>query len=232
MSDPQDRLRLRDFTLAPRGSGFGLRTVNFDLEAGDICTLEADAADDAHLFLRALATLETPLAGTFDFNGQRLDFSDYRHLLAAKRRIGYIAADSALLSNRSIRENLLYARFFFENSLELELTEAVVDLCRRFHLKDKLQWLPDELNAVEKRVAVTIRELAAAPDLILFESPEEHLGQAHLDTFLEIIAPLRQGPTAMVFSCESLHCIDSIANRQLRLEGGQLVELTGSEPPR
>ena len=63
-------LELNHYVLAPIGNGKGIGEFHFDLNQGDICFVNAGMADDANLFLRALATLVRPERGTYEFKGE------------------------------------------------------------------------------------------------------------------------------------------------------------------
>ena len=92
-------LELSDCTLLPQGSGAGINRFYFSLSEGDVCAIDATHHDDATLFLKTLATLVRPLKGRFHCFGKQKDLSNYRDLLAYKQCVGYIAPDSALISN-------------------------------------------------------------------------------------------------------------------------------------
>src|SRR5512136_501255 len=114
-------IELRDYAHAPTGRGRGLQKFSFLLEPGDAYGLHADRIDDAHLFLRALATLEPPEEGTYFFKDEALNFAKPRKLLPVRRKIGYLGSDAALIGNRTLRTNLLLSRYYYENRLNLEL---------------------------------------------------------------------------------------------------------------
>ena len=89
-------IELSNYSLAPTGSGNGLDGFYLALSKGDIYSIQTDLIDDASNLLRALATLTHPIKGAYLFMGEKLDFSDYRKLLPYKKKIGYIAPDSAM----------------------------------------------------------------------------------------------------------------------------------------
>ena len=102
---------LKNYMVFSEGGERRLSIGEFTLSGTDSCCVRSDSSDDARLFLRALATLVYPVQGTYRYKGSVLDFSDYRRLLPLKRKVGYIASDTAMLSNRTIRENLLLRRY-------------------------------------------------------------------------------------------------------------------------
>lgn len=192
-------IELKDYTLNPEGTGNGLSNINFSLSTGDVFSIRADRIDDATLFLKALATLVCPVRGTYFFDGEDINLSDYRHALPCKRRIGYIAPDTAMISNRTVRENLLFMRSFYENSLAISLDEKTEALCRKFDILDKLDMKPGELHPQDIQNAITIRELCKSADLLLLERPEDFIDNTKISFLIKILTELLFTNLAIVF---------------------------------
>jgi len=218
-------IELSEYCLAARGSGNGLRNVYFALSAGDACSIQTDFMDDAHIFLKSLATLVDPQTGTYRYAGETIDFSDYRNLLPFKRKIGYIGQDSAMISNRTIRENLLLMRSYFENSLSLALDENTTRLCRTFDFEGKLDLRPGELRPVELRMAIATRELTKSFDVLLLERPEDYFGHARFDLFSDILKDTLEHGHAVVFFSNDQDFIDTFSNRKVLIAGGTLAKV-------
>jgi ABC-type lipoprotein export system ATPase subunit len=175
-------IELCDYVLAPMGSGYGIQRFSFAISQGDVYAVEASHPDDATLFLRALATLVSPRKGIYRFDGKRKDFGNYRDLLGCKQRIGYIAPDAALISNLTLRQNLLLRRYYFENTLSDHLDDTLQTLCRAFNILDKLDKRPTGLNTMDVQAAIVIRELSKDPDVLLLTRPEDFIGHTYFDT--------------------------------------------------
>jgi len=218
-------IELSDYSLPATGSGSGLKNIYFAVSGGDVCFIQSDSINDAHIFLKALATLVRPENGTYRYMGETIDFSDYRKLLPFKKRIGYIGQDAAMISNRTVRENLLLLRYYFENSLSLELDENVVQLCNLFNLQNKLDIRPGELRPVELRTAIAIRELTKSLDILLLERPEDYFDHTRLDLFNEILKDNIEQGHAVVFSSNDQSFIEAFSNRQVRIADGTLTKI-------
>lgn len=219
-------IELSDYSLPATGSGNGLQNIYFAVSGGDVCFIQSESINDAHIFLKALATLVRPETGTYRYMGEIIDFSDYRQLLPFKKRIGYIGQDAAMISNRTIRENLLLLRYYFENSLSLALDEDVVRLCNLFDLQSKLDIRPGELRPVELRTAIAIRELTKSLDILLLERPEDYFGHSRLDLFNEILKDNIEQGHAVVFSSNDQNFIEAFSNRQVRIADGTLTKIS------
>jgi ABC-type lipoprotein export system ATPase subunit len=200
-----------------------MRAFDFHLGAGDICAIQSDDGLDAHTFLRALATLEAPVSGTYRFHGERLDFGDYRKLLPVKRRIAYVAPDAAMISNRTVRENLLLMRYYFENSLTIDLDNQVMKILRMFDIQEKLNLRPTQLNANDLSMAILLREMIKAPQLLLLNQPEDFIGHTKFNLLVDLFRRMVSKTLPVVFfSYDEVYAI-RFANRQIIINEGRLA---------
>lgn len=192
-------IELRDYAHAPTGRGKGLEKISFSLSPGDAFGLHADRIDDAHLFLRALATLEPPEEGTYFFKGEALDFYKSRRLLPVRGKIGYLGVDATLIGNRTLRTNLLLGRYYHENKLNLELGEGVLSLCRLFGIEDKLDLRPSQVAPEDARAAVIIREMTKGAEVLLIEQALVALARPVVVTYIEMMQKVIDSGIPCVF---------------------------------
>jgi len=193
-------LELSTYVLAPTGKGKGIGAFDFTLAEGDVCVVKADLADDANLFLRALATLVRPERGNYIFKGEVLDFADYRNLLSFKRKIAYIPYYSSLISNRTLFDNLQLMDAYFGNRLSRTLPEKIMDLCRFFQIEDKLELRPAHVDPESLRLAVIVRELCKDPEVVMVDGPRHFLGHRKFDLFLNVLQKMSASGVPLVFS--------------------------------
>jgi len=179
-------IELRDYAHAPTGRGKGLRKFSFSLSQGDAFSLHADRIDDAHLFLRALATLEPPEEGLYLFDGEELDFLKPRRLLAVRRKIGYMGVDAALIGNRTLRTNLLLSRYYYENSLDLTLGDEEMSLCRLLGIEEKLDLRPAQVAPEDVRAAIIVREMTKGAEVYLIEQAFVALARPAVELYIEM----------------------------------------------
>jgi len=216
-------INLVDYTIDFPESDRSFNKLNFALSRDDAFAIIGDSPDQAHMFLKVLAMLVKPVSGDFYFKDKKVDFSDYRNLLPCKKKIGYIASDSAMISNITVRENLLYTRYYFENSLSLSLDETATKLCKNLGIYDKLDIRPGRLRSVDLRIAIAIRELAAkSPDLLLLERPEDFIGRTNFDLFTEVLRDMVLTKLPIVFISYDKDFIEEFSNKKIFLKNGNL----------
>jgi len=222
-------IELENYSLPASEEGHGIEAFSFSISKGDICWLDADVTADALLFFKALATLVTPLAGTYSVEGKCLDFSRSDTLLPVKKSIGYITTHSALISNRSLRENLTLMRSYSNNTVSARIDDDIFALCRHFSIAEKVDLRPEKLEQSDRRAAIVIREVAKATRLLLLEKPEIYLGHAGFFLYDWLLRGLMDQGVPMVFTSDDKNFVDSVSNRALGLHNGQLQEKDNKE---
>jgi ABC-type lipoprotein export system ATPase subunit len=218
-------IEMSDYCVRPMGSGYGLNHIYFSLGQGDLCTVESQNPDDAHLFMRALATLNMPSSGTYRFNGQTIDLHSQRKSLKCKRKIGYIAPDAALISNLTIRQNLLLMQYYFSNDLSIGLDERQQWLCQSFGIDAKMNQRPAGLNAREVQAAMIIREVIKKPQLLLLIHPEDFIGHDKFELITQIFNDWIAEGKPVVFHSYDRRLIRRYAKKKVIISNGTLTTI-------
>jgi ABC-type molybdate transport system ATPase subunit len=223
-------LEMSDYTLPPLGAGDGIQGFHFALSPGEVCTVEAPKPDDSHQFLRAVATLTYPLEGTYRFMDNELNLKNYRELLSCKKKIGYIASDAALISNLTVRENMLIHRYYFENDLSIELDEKLDRMCDALGVHQKLDRRPADLDSMERQLAIVIREISKKPEVLLLDRPEDFVGHARFDMLVRLFNDWIDQRKPVVFVSSDLRLIRRFATRRILITNGSLTstDMNGS----
>lgn len=208
---------LENYTLQDATTGSRLQDFNFGLETGDTCAIDADYADDARLLAGALATLIYPVSGTYTFREKVLDFGHYQNLLDVKRQIGYFGPNAALVSNMTVRQNLMLTRAYFENRLDLDLHDDVKDLCTEFQLTEKLDLRPMTLSPIDIRAAIIIREISKPLQLFIMDSPEALIGQPGFRFLVTKLEQMTAAGLPLVLLCENNELRARLTKRTVRI---------------
>jgi ABC-type lipoprotein export system ATPase subunit len=217
-------IELKEYILESKMTKGLFEPFDFSLARGDVCVLSTDSIDDGLTFLKALATLIRPLHGTYHYNGTLLNLSDHSSLLPVKKRIGFITSHSALISNRSIRENLLLMGSYHNNTTSMQLDEKTRELCELFSIQNVIDKHPQDLSIRDCHLAITIRELAKSPDILLIEHPEDFIGLASFGILWDFLEKLVMEKLPVLFISNSKSFIQSFSNRKLMIMQGTLTE--------
>lgn len=219
-------IELKDYVLKAEktGAGSGIGPLNLALDPGQVYAMKTDSANDAHLFFRGLATLASPMRGAYRYKGELLFFPDYRRLLHAKKTMGYLTADTALISNRSIRENLALGRAYFHNDMSGALDSETMELCRDFGIDRVLEQRPASLGSPDNKSAMMVREIGKKPDILLLEYPEEFcLSEGNtLEVLIETIQKRLDLGMALVFLTYEEDFSRCFSGKTLEIKAGRV----------
>lgn len=223
-------IELKDCAYAPWSQGNGLAPFSFSLGRGEVACVRADRNEDAHLFLRAIATLETPLSGAVLHNGAPLDTADYRRTLAYKRKVGYVASDAAVFSNRTLGETMLFPVRYFGEADTDEIDAETMAMCVHFEIDGKLDLRPGQAYEEDVRLSILVRELAKRPDVFIMERPSMHLDHPSHMQVLDKLRDLAREGMPMVLYTFNQALTDELATKIVRIAGGALT-VEETRPP-
>ena len=139
-------------------------------------------------------------------------------------KIGFITSHSALISNRTIRENLLLMGTYHRNTNAIALDERTQELCELFSIQHMIDLRPSELSPRDRHLAITIRELAKSPEVLLLENLEDFIGLANFGIFWELMTDQVKQKLPVVFLSNSKSFIQAFSNRKLVIMQGKLNE--------
>jgi ABC-type multidrug transport system ATPase subunit len=201
-----------DLCLVP--DGFGL---DLELRRGEFVALrEVPERHESELMLAA-ATLRPPARGEVSVGGRRVEFRRRECLLELRSRIGYVGISSALVSDLTLRGNLLLSHRYFGR--EEEAQAAVDALARLLKLEPLLEMRPAHLPFELQRLAVFARELAKRPHLLILDRPGLGLSETAARLLCHALAEAKERGMAALLSAEPPFL--ALADRVLVLEEGQ-----------
>ena len=164
-----------------------------------------------------------PTRGRVAVDGQVLVDTD-RGVFVPKhrRRVGYVFQDSRLFPHLSVRNNLLYGRWFARNGDGASGSLAsVVELLGIGALLDRR---PDSLSGGEKQRVAIGRALLAHPRLLLMDEPLASLDEARRVEILPYIERLRdEAGVPIVYVSHSVPEVARLATTVVILTEGKVT---------
>lgn len=139
---------------------------------------------------------------------------------AWRRRIGYVFQEGRLFPHLTVRQNLMFGRWFRPTAERKEL-KSVLELLGIGHL---LQRRPGALSGGEKQRVAIGRALLASPRLLLMDEPLAALDEARKAEILPYIEKLRdEAGIPIVYVSHSLAEVSRLASSVVVLRNGCLV---------
>jgi molybdate transport system ATP-binding protein len=138
-----------------------------------------------------------------------------------KRRIGYVFQDARLLPHLTVRQNLLYGRFFAPPADDGPTLEHVVDL---LGIENLLGRRPARLSGGEKQRVAIGRALLAKPKLLLMDEPLASLDEHRKAEILPYIERLRdESRVPIVYVSHSIAEVARLASTMVLLSNGRVA---------
>jgi molybdate transport system ATP-binding protein len=188
------------------------RLVGFALDAafesaGGLTALFGRSGSGKTTVINIIGGLLRPERGRVVVEGRVLFDSEARiDLPAHRRRIGYVFQEGRLFPHLTVRQNLLYGRWFTPRPERYGSLDHVVEL---LGIEPLLQRQPGALSGGEKQRVAIGRALLAAPRLLLMDEPLAALDAPSKAEILPFIERLRDELKIPIIYVS--HAIDEIA---------------------
>lgn len=138
-----------------------------------------------------------------------------------RRRIGYVFQEGRLFPHLSVRQNLLYGRWFAPKTSSTGDLDRVVDLLGIGHV---LERRPGRLSGGEKQRVAIGRALLANPRLLLMDEPLASLDEARKAEILPYIERLRdEARVPIVYVSHSVAEVARLASTLVLMSEGKVV---------
>lgn len=173
--------------VAHRFGAFALDAA-FEAEAG-LTALFGRSGSGKTSLVNAIAGLLRPERGRIVLDGAVLtDTGRGFHLPARRRRIGYVFQEARLFPHMSVRQNLLYGRWFAPKGERGRDIDAVIDM---LGIGGLLGRRPANLSGGEKQRVAIGRALLSCPRLLIMDEPLASLDESRKGEILPYIERLR-----------------------------------------
>jgi molybdate transport system ATP-binding protein len=144
-----------------------------------------------------------------------------------RRRLGYIFQEGRLFPHLSVRQNLLYGRWFAPRGERHASLDSVIEMLGIGRLLDRR---PDSLSGGEKQRVAIGRALLAAPRLLLMDEPLASLDAARKAEILPYIERLRdEAGIPIVYVSHSVSEVVRLATWVVVMADGKVA---AAGPPR
>lgn len=208
-----------------------LRGVSFTLGATEIVGLIGASGAGKSTLLRAVQRLVEPASGSVRLRGTELTTLGTAELRAARRRMGMIFQEHALVDRLSVMENVLcgtLGRTGFWQAIRRRFNEA--DVVEAFRLLQRMgldgfeDRRADELSGGQKQRVGIARALIQNPDLLLVDEPTASLDPAASVRIMTLISEVcRESGLAALINLHDVPLARRFCPRILALHEGRIA---------
>ena len=224
-------LRLIDLVKQYRTGDRALKGVSLDVPDGQVMALIGPSGAGKSTLIRCVNRLVEPTSGQILLNDLPINKLSQSQLRRARRSMGMIFQEYALVERLSVMENVLsgrlgyvgfwrsYTRKFPQSDID-----AAFDLLERVGLADMVDKRADELSGGQRQRVGICRALIQHPELLLVDEPTASLDPKTSRQIMRLICELcKERGLSAIINIHDVMLAQMFAERIVGLRLGEIV---------
>ena len=225
MSDNQNVLiRVNGLKVYYKGGAIkALDGVDAEIKRGEVVVVIGPSGSGKSTFLRSLNLLETPTAGTIEFDG--VNITDPKvDINLHRRKMGMVFQHFNLFPHMTILRNMTLAPTKLLKKSKADAEKKAMELLTRVGLADRAGAYPSQLSGGQKQRIAIVRALCMEPEVMLFDEPTSALDPEMVGEVLSVMKQLAAEGMTMVVVTHEMGFAREVADRVLFVDGGKILE--------
>jgi ABC-type lipoprotein export system ATPase subunit len=179
----------------------GLQDLSLELDVKGVLLLIDPSENLSRAILNAIVGLDEIYTGEILIDSTPLE--DYLNRGQQIRHFGYVFDEGIMLSNLSLKENLMLPLRWIKPNLDEEESDALIDSwIRTFGMNFDLDQRPVMYHAGELKMLSFIRTLLIAPKLLLIDDPYYMLNKPERESLFRILKQIRASYPMLIASLD------------------------------
>lgn len=195
-----------------------VKDVNFTIQAGEVVALIGLNGAGKSTLLKTILGLLPALKGQIILNGRTI-VED--HEIYAKQ-VAYIPETPILYEELTLKEHLEMTALGYGLPIE-EVMKRAEPLLKLFRLDKHLSWFPSHFSKGMKQKVMVICALVTDAQLLIIDEPFLGLDPLAIKHLTELLQERSQQGTAILLTTHVLGIADSLCDRYIMLQAGEIV---------
>jgi phosphonate transport system ATP-binding protein len=225
-------LRITGLTKRYRTGDVALKDISLDVPDSQVMALIGPSGAGKSTLIRCVNRLVEPTAGAIILNKTEITNLGSGELRRARRRLGMIFQEFALVERLTVMENVLSGRLgyvgfwqsWFRRFPQADIDEAF-RLLARVGLEQVADKRADELSGGQRQRVGICRALIQAPELLLVDEPTASLDPKTSRQIMRLIRELcaERKPLSAIINIHDVTLAQTFAERIVGLRLGEIV---------
>lgn len=192
-----------------------LDAADLQVWPGETLAIIGESGSGKSVFLKLLAGLLEPDAGSVWFKGQNIAEFDRAGISRMHREIGYVFQSDAMFDSMTVLDNVGYALREHTNQSDEEIRARATECITRVDLKvEDLEKYPAALSGGMRKRAALARAIAIKPEVVLYDEPTQGLDPQNITRIAEMIEELQHElPCTSVVVTHDMRTAFGVSNR-------------------
>ena len=149
-----------------------LNNMDLDIYKGDFTVIMGASGSGKSTLLYSLSGMDRPTSGKVIYDGE--DITEYKEKRMAELRVyefGFVFQQIHLVSNLSIRENILVPGYMNKNTSTKETENRADELIKNMNIESAADRLPAQVSGGEAQRGAIARAVINSPGILFADEP-------------------------------------------------------------
>ncbi|MBI5194911.1 MAG: ATP-binding cassette domain-containing protein [Nitrospirae bacterium] len=199
--------------------------LSIEIKKGSACKIIAASEDAKNDLLDAILGVRKPSSGRVFLFDREIYSIPAKECLNFFRRTGVVLSDGGTISNIKVWENITLPVWYHSGKKPADIEDSVIEIYKQLgvshsYLSEHIGRLPGPLPAHEKRIIGLVRALLMEPELMLYDSLLEGMGQEMTERLERLTAKFhaeKSGRTSVYITTNELSVKNVQADTVVRI---------------
>ncbi len=201
-----------------------LSGVSLHMERGEFCYLIGRTGTGKSSLMKVLYADLPMVDGSGQVAGYQLKGIRENQIPFLRRKIGIVFQDFQLLTDRSVKDNLLFVMKATGWRDGIAMEERMNEVLEKVGLQTKGFKMPHQLSGGEQQRVVVARALVNDPDIILADEPTGNLDPETSEGIMELLVDISKAGRAVLMATHDYSLFQKFPARIFRCEAGRVIE--------
>ncbi|MBN3034687.1 MAG: ATP-binding cassette domain-containing protein [Bacteroidales bacterium] len=200
-----------------------LAHVSFDIRKGEFVYLIGVTGSGKSSILRTIYA-DIPLRkGSANVAGYDLGEIRHSEVPFLRRKLGIIFQDFQLLSDRNVRENLIFVMRATGWKDKKTMETRIGEVLSRVGLESKIHQMPHQLSGGEQQRVAIARALINNPQIVLADEPTGNLDPETSRGIVRLLLEISRSGRAVLMATHNYSLFKEFPARTLKCDNHQLI---------
>ena len=199
-----------------------LSNINLKIKKGEFVFLVGCSGAGKTSLVKLLLKEIEPSKGKIMVNDIDITKIRNRDIPFLRRNIGVVFQDFRLLPNKTIYENVAFAKEIIGASPR-EINRQVTSVLKLVGLSDKENCYPNELSGGEQQRISIARAIVNKPDIVIADEPTGNLDPDTAWEIMKLLKEINKIGTTVIMVTHAKEIVDFMKRRVIALDGGKIV---------
>ncbi|MBB4843934.1 putative ABC transport system ATP-binding protein [Paucibacter oligotrophus] len=200
-----------------------LDEIQLQIRRGEFLAVSGPSGCGKSSLLAILGLLDSPSAGSYELDGQRVERLDNRaRALLRNRSIGFVFQAFNLIAELTVEENVALPLSYRKEMSRAQRRSRVAEVLAQVDMSHRARHYPNQLSGGQQQRVAIARALVGRPSLILADEPTGNLDSRNAELVMQLLKDVHAaGATLCMVTHEPRFA--AMAQRSISLYDGHIV---------